>query len=693
MSLKPLQLDDLRWREMVDAIRGRIAAASGEAWTLHAPVDPGVTLLELLAHLLEQRVYWLDQVPDPLIHAMIALLGTRPRPARAATTLLELLPATAPAVVPAAVVFHRREAGSSLRFTSRESVAVLAVDRMEIESPLGRREIRRETPQQTNRQAWRQQALTLAAAAAGPVENRITLWMPALTPGQLSGESVALMLELESAAPGHARHSSDIPPGWSTEAVAEVSPPADLSWHYSRGAAGQRGSFSLDQVQDGTQGLRRSGVLRLPLPDDWQPAGDTVDGLQPYHLWWRTESATFSSPPRLIRLIPNVVQAAHEAPVTVAWDELAATLENWLPLPGQQIELKDDAPPLESSVRLRLRDRHGDWQDWSDTRDFARHGPEDRVFIVNRLFNRLEFGDGLSAALPVLPAAAGPKAELSYLAGGGEAGNLGRGLSWTAPAVQDLLAVNPVAARGGRESETASAAASRTTAGLQQRQRAVTAADYETLALNTPGVAVARARAAVGLHPQFPCVPTAGAISIFIVPAVPRGADWQSSERRVDAPQPDPGMLTEVTRRLDQRRLLTAEVFVRVPVYRPVQVQASLSTVSAGHGPADFRAPMEHRLRAVLRDYLDPLIGGPAGSGWPFGDPLRPSELTHVLQDAAGEGFSVDRVAVRLRDDADFEDCTDIDIAPHELLRLNSLAIQWQTGAPSSSASARGGLR
>ena len=66
MTLQSLQLDDLNWRTMVDAIRGRIAAASDEAWTLHAAVDPGVTLLELFAYLLEQRVYWLDQVPDAL---------------------------------------------------------------------------------------------------------------------------------------------------------------------------------------------------------------------------------------------------------------------------------------------------------------------------------------------------------------------------------------------------------------------------------------------------------------------------------------------------------------------------------------------------------------------------------------------------------------------------------------------------
>ena len=57
MSLPPLVLDDLTWETLTGAARRRIPAASAGAWTLHAPVDPGVTLLELLAYLLEQRLY------------------------------------------------------------------------------------------------------------------------------------------------------------------------------------------------------------------------------------------------------------------------------------------------------------------------------------------------------------------------------------------------------------------------------------------------------------------------------------------------------------------------------------------------------------------------------------------------------------------------------------------------------------
>ena len=92
MALEQVTLDNLAWTEMVAAIRRRIPAASDGEWTLHAPVDPGVTLLELFAYLLEQRVYWLDQIPDSLVHAALALMGATVRPATAAATIIRFAP-------------------------------------------------------------------------------------------------------------------------------------------------------------------------------------------------------------------------------------------------------------------------------------------------------------------------------------------------------------------------------------------------------------------------------------------------------------------------------------------------------------------------------------------------------------------------------------------------------------------------
>ena len=90
MALDPVVLDDLTWADFTAAALLRIPAASGGLWTLNAPVDPGITLVDLFAWLFEQRVYWMDQVSDPLTRALLNLMGITPNPAVAATTVLHV---------------------------------------------------------------------------------------------------------------------------------------------------------------------------------------------------------------------------------------------------------------------------------------------------------------------------------------------------------------------------------------------------------------------------------------------------------------------------------------------------------------------------------------------------------------------------------------------------------------------------
>jgi predicted phage baseplate assembly protein len=674
MTLQPLRLDDLNWRTMVDAIRGRIAAVSDEEWTLHAPVDPGVTLLELFAYLLEQRVFWLDQVPAALINGLVGLLGAERHPAIAATTLLELLKVgpLGTGYLDAGVVLKGGDQDAIMRLTTQEDAAVLPIARIDVAARFGAVAAMGEAMPR-----WATQPLTLMAADHNVADVQVTLWLSQPPAPDQVGRTLALLLDLDVPA--------KIPASWSTQAVQDVPMPAWIEWSYSADGPELRRTFVADAVQDGTQGLRRSGVVRLTIPAQWVPAQAAVNGLVPYRLWLKAEETSFSSPPRLRRVIPNVVVARHAVPVTVPLTKLESHVEQWLPLPGRILQLSDPSPPLEDSVALRLRGRDKVWRDWKPTWDFARHGPEDPVFLVDRLINCLRFGDGLTGRLPVLSKTAGFKAELHYLAGGGEAGNLGANLIWTC-GDPEVEATNPVPVRGGCETETAAEARDRVAAALLERYRAVTAADYEALSIDTPGVAVQRAKAVPGFHPGFPCISVPGAITVFIVPDVPRGDGWLDSDRAVMAPQPDPGMLQHVRAHLEQRRLLTTELFVLGPWYWPVEVDTTLAGA-----PLD-KAAVAGRLRDGLSLYLDPLVGGAEGAGWPFGQTVRPSEIAHQLQRLAGEDAVVERVAVRLVDpkkpDAPFEDCVDVVLADHELVVLQSLSLHWKPRADH-----RGGLR
>jgi hypothetical protein len=662
MAIAPLRLDDLAWPDMVESIRRRIPAVSAGRWTLHAPVDPGMTLLELFAALLEQRVYWLDQTPEPLVRGVLALLGEKPRPAVAASTVLAFAGASFTEVAAGA---RMELAGRMPRlvFTTADALTLLPVREPRLE--IGGRD--------RTLDLVHGRLLRLFPADRSPALARVILRLSQPLPAVLPAAPLSLLVELDAPA--------GIAPAWD-EAAAGAPPPATVFWEYPAAGAGSPRPFGW--VEDGTGGLRRSGVVRLAIPPDWQAEAGSQPGTFDYAVHLRVEKATFSAPPRLAALTPNAVVAHHRRPA----GPHPLTL-SWLPLPGQTISLAElppakpekDHPPLVETVRLRLQERDHGWQEWSPTADLAFHGPDDRVFVVDRELGVLRFGDGLTGRQPVL-AGGGNNGEVEYEVGGGPAGDLGARLGWQGDG--GLAAVNPVPAAGGAEAQTLTAAREEVAAALRRPTRAVLRQDYEELARTTPGVAIRRARAAVGLHPAYPCRKVAGAVTVFLVPDVPREEEDEETRESafIAAPLPDPGALEAVRARLDAARLVGSEVFVAAPRYRGV------SLVVRAQADAPDPAALERRLADHLRRFLDPLTGGDDGTGWPFGEPLRPSVLLRETQKALGSDGEISRVSIGLDGAVPGEDCKDVAIGEHELVYLADLGLEIRSGAP-----LRGGLR
>jgi hypothetical protein len=690
VTLPPPILDDLTWDAMVEAARRRIPAESGGLWTLHAPVDPGVTVLELFAYLLEQRLYWLDQVPDALVVAVLRLLGMPgPLPARVAATVLELTaqPVGASSVdassvgarpvgarsvdpqttlVPAGTVFSR-DPLERITFTLEEDVAVLPLEADWLTLWAGGAD------RGADLAAGR--GVPLLPSGGGPGEFRIVLHPRQGHRRPPPGTRLTLLFDLDAAA--------QCPPSWSPDAVAEVPPPATLTWSWYGPQAPQSdpaGVPAIDaDVQDGTAGLRRSGIVRLRLPDDWCEGGS---GEPPdrYGLRVSTGAATYSSPAVLRQIAPNVGAARHRQAHTVTDADLADQIRGWLRLPGQHLTLPEARGLLLEAV-LRLR-RGGAVAQWKAAPDFTFGGPADRIFVLDRDAGELRFGDGLTGAIPVPdPPGAEPAVTVEYVRGGGAAGNGGRTANWFrvgAPAADILLtASNPVPAEGGQDPETVAGARQRAAEELAQVHRAVTAADFEELAVTTPGVAVGRSHADVGAHPGYPCTTVPGAVTVRVVPWVPRAdADFDAPGFN-PAVMPDPGLLAEVSAHLQQARLVGTEVFVCPARYRRVDLRVDLASRPAD--PAGVRAA----LRTALRRYLDPLVGGGDGTGWPFGGPLRPSALLRVGQDALGDAADLTGVAIGLDGAPPGEDCADVTLRAGELAAVDLVDVRTGRAAGS----------
>lgn len=607
MTLPVPKLDDLTWADLMSAVTRRIPAESGGTWTLHAPVDPGITLLELFAYLLEQRLYWLDQAPDELVVAILGLLGLDPpRPAQPAATVLELTTdSSEPVDVPAGAVFTRDPA-AAIRFTLDDDVTVFPVAG----------EVTVVTDRDRTADLLARRGVPLLASDGSAASARFTLPLDGAhtTSGWLS-----LLVELDS----------PVPPSWSPRAVPDVRPPAALTWSWFRPSGDASGAF--EEVRDGTGGLRRSGVVRLRPPAGWS----TMDR----GLLVSTSAATYASPPRLLRLAVNTSGARHRERRTVTG--FGDQTDDWLKLPGQRLVLPDAAGRLLTAC-LRLAG-----EKWEPVADFAFGGSRDRIFLLDRPGGALVFGDGLTGRIPR------PDGDVlvEYALGGGRDGNGGLTGNWLPWDDFPVRAANPVQAEGGEDPETLAQARDRAAGALGEVTRAVTAEDFVTLAVTTPGVAVGRAYAGIGEHPGFPCARVPGAVTVHVVPAVPRAP----------APAPDPGLLCEVADRLAEARLLTAEVFVRAPAYRDVRLRVDLSGT-----PAD-RARVSTVAGDALRRFLGPLDGGDDGTGWPFGEDLRPSALLRAAQQALGDLADVAAVAIGIDGAEPAETCNDVPLSPGDL--------------------------
>jgi predicted phage baseplate assembly protein len=481
--------------------------------------------------------------------------------------------------------------------------------------------------------------------------------------------------------------------------VADVPALAALTWSYTSTANGVTAAFAAAQVHDGTQGLRRSGIVRLPLPGDWQPEPQAAGAATTtYKISLQITNAGFTFPPLLLSLAANVVLARHLWPRA----KKVAT-SGWTKLPGNVIALAGlaavsgasslaEAPPIENTVQLQITERDGASYPWELVPDLALSGPTDRVFLLDRAHSEISFGDGLTGRLPVPVPQPGNASAVSvtYQAGGGIDGNVGNGLFWEAVPGADadpqplFTAVNLTPGDGGAESETLALAEARSRALLNERNRAVSQADYQNLVQTTPGVGFRRAYAAVGYHPDFPGMAVPGAVTVFVVPYAPRvetdGA-W-ASDAFVAAPQPDPGALQAARVWLNTGRLIGADAFVCGPVYRRVWLTLVIAVDAA---PA---TALREAIITGLQNYLDPLVGGDGGDGWPFGDPLRPTALLRVAQNILGTAGDVQSVSVRLDGMTAADNCTDVTIKPHELVTLEHVNLQTRLRPPPA-----GGLR
>jgi predicted phage baseplate assembly protein len=178
------------------------------------------------------------------------------------------------------------------------------------------------------------------------------------------------------------------------------------------------------------------------------------------------------------------------------------------------------------------------------------------------------------------------------------------------------------AAQGGVDGETIQEAKARGPILLRTRSRAVTAEDYEAIALEA-APELARVECVTAGEGEV----AAGSLRVLVVPAAPQ------VNGRIEFAElvPAEDTLERIAERLDEVRLIGTRVSVEPPSYRGVTVVARI----VARPKADVERIQKEALDA-LYGYLNPISGGPDGDGWPFGRPVQSGEVYGLLQRIRG---------------------------------------------------------
>jgi hypothetical protein len=273
---------------------------------------------------------------------------------------------------------------------------------------------------------------------------------------------------------------------------------------------------------------------------------------------------------------------------------------------------------------------------WREVEGFTELGADRFAYVADRALGLITFAPALYSreadgslarqpqALAEVPPA-GREIRLWYLRGGGLEGDLSADtLKVLKDPIPGVEVTNPEAATGGSAIEPLANALVRGPMELHTLHRAVTARDFEVIALHYSG-AVARARAFTKAALWKHAAP--GTVELLLVPSFPRLEEngWkvtpaQFKERETeDARQ-------QILQLLDERRPLGTVCLVNWVRYKTVRVKARIVC----HREEKPEQVKERVLRR-LHQTINPLPAGPDASGWRFGQSLRAFHVYDII--------------------------------------------------------------
>lgn len=684
MPLPAPPIDNRRYQDLVDEMIARIPVHTPE-WTNFNASDPGITLIHLFAHLTENMLYRVNQIPERNRLKFLQLLNIGLMPAVEARGMVHFTNSSGPldqALLPSGTEL----AAGSVLFRTANSLDILPVET----------------------RCYMKRAITVDAETAdyyamlyasygkaAPSDYALyesveidpgngidfnmamdrTVWIALLGRDDdkiLSGGGDDIWSNVRAALSGRTL-SLGIVPGENADgkslAPASVVNPVSNSLNFAM----PRGDLGIAFDADGVPApqyleltpvadfdpLSQPGIVQLTLPeaariiswDDLDPLESGVGDLPPFInddklssriVTWLKISAGASANVKLAWMGINAAQVRQRIEVNA--ERLGEGNGN----PDQQFGLAK-APVLESSVKIIGVSSSGQ-REWQQIDDIAAADPEVAVYrpgqptqavfpdryMVDHEAGMVRFGDGLSGRRP----ATGETLYASYAYCEGREGNVGTGaISGGSLLPAGITVSNPVPTWGGSDPETVAQGEKQIRRRLQNRDRLVTQGDFVSIAWRTPGIDIGRIEVISASHPDLSPVTAGsvpGAVTLMAIPAFDASFP--------NAPRPDRLFVSALCNYLDPRRLVTTELAIRGPSYIGIWISIGIE-IAGGHSAAE----VIERVRAQVQAYLSPLPGSglsvadfieplyapetdPALRGWPLG---RSVNARNILAEAA----------------------------------------------------------
>jgi predicted phage baseplate assembly protein len=608
-------LDDRTFQSLVDDAR-RLVHRRCPEWSDHNISDPGITLIEALAMMVDQLIYRLNRVPDRNYIKFLELLGLElraPGAAQGEVTFWLSAPQPQPITVreETEVSTDRTDVDDPIVFSTTEKLDIVPCS---LES--GRLATGSERVEADDRRNGTEFRCFSERPSPGDV---LLIGLDNAVP------SCAVLLRVDCRVSGVGVDPTNPPYVWEAwtggpdwvqcepdrDETKAFNKPGDVILHIPRGHVLGSPPFI---------GGEARGWLRCRLVE---PApGQSMYSESPFIT--SISASTIGGTARIIH-----ARAVRDEDIGISDGT-----------PGQRFALQH-RPVLPWSGSSLSAIAGDETTVWSPVDHFGEEDESSQSFHIDPVAGEVVFGpavreaDGRIRRYGKIPARSASLRMSAYRTGGGKKGNVGIGLirvlKTSVPYVSRVE--NRRAAVGGAEAETIDEVKARGPMLLRTRGKAVTAQDFEQL---TRDIApeVARAHCLTAANER-----EAGEVRVLIVPHV--SSDALDLVRREDL-DPLPETIQRIKNHLNQRRLIGTRLVVEPPAYRGITVVVTIALL-----PGFPREQARNDVLRALNGLLHPLKGGPDGTGWPIGRAVQVHEVTAALARIPGVNMA-EKVTVQL---------------------------------------------